>query len=137
MIRRATLDDLAEVVEVGARFLAYSPYAHIPLDRDAFEAFAAQLITGPGAIFLSDDGMIGGLLNPAYFNPAYVMAAELFWYAPKDGQALMDAFETWAVMSGARAIQFTGLRDRHAAAIERVFARRGYRPVETGFIKEL
>ena len=134
MIRRATLEDMPDVVRLADEFRAYSPYSAIPLDEDAFTAFAARLIEH-GVILMSEDGLLGGCLNPIYFNPAYVFAAELFWWARKGGQDLLRAFEGWAQEQGAVGVQFTGLRDDHSRAIERVFRRAGYAPIETAFIK--
>lgn len=137
MIRRATTDDLPEILALGAEFLAYSPHRWIPLDAEAFAAFATQLIEGAGAIFLSEDGFIGGALAPCYFNPAYAFAAELFWFARKDGRALREAFETWAREAGADAVTCSGLADDHEKAIRRVYARAGYEPSEVAFMKRL
>lgn len=134
MIRRATADDLDRIVELGAAFHAYCPYRDIPLDPEGFRDFAGRLIEG-GAIFLSDDGMIGGLLVPLYFNPSVVMGAELFWWAGKTGKGLREAFETWAKESGAQGVQFSGLTDQRAETIRKVFERAGYTAAETAFFK--
>ncbi len=136
MIRRATVADLPRIMDLGADFLAYSPHRDIELDRDAFAAFSTGLIE-KGVIFLSDEGMIGGFLSPAYFNPAYVMAVELFWWAASEGTSLRLAFEGWAKDSGARRIVFTGLVDDRERGIRRVFSRAGYAPVEMSFVKDI
>lgn len=135
MIRRATIEDIPEIVALGAEFLAYSPHRWIPLDREAFANTARAIIEGAGAIFLSDDGFIGGALSPMYFNPAYVIAAELFWYAKSEGQALRDAFEAWAREAGAAAVACSGLVDEREKAIRRVYARAGYEASEVAFMK--
>lgn len=134
MIRRAGEADLDRIVELGAAFHAYCPYRDIPLDREGFRQFAARLIEH-GAIFLSDDGMIGGLLVPLYFNPAVVMGAELFWWAGKTGKGLREAFEQWARDEGAQGVQFSGLTDQRAEIIRKVFERAGYTAAETAFFK--
>lgn len=134
MIRAATEADLERVVELGAAFHAMSPYRSIPFDPEAFADFAGRLIRG-GVILLSDDGMIGGLLSPLYFNPAVVMGAELFWYAGKTGKALREGFEAWSRANGAQGVQFSGLADERQAAIRRVFERAGYTAGEQAFFK--
>lgn len=134
MIREATHADLPRIVELGAAFHAMSPYGVIPFAPEAFEGFAGRLIDG-GVILLSEDGMIGGLLSPLYFNPAVVMGAELFWYAGKTGKALREAFEQWARDRGAQGVQFSGLADERQAAIRRVFERAGYTAGEQAFFK--
>jgi len=134
MIRRATVEDLDRVTELGAAFHAYSPYRDIPFSPQGFRGFCERLIEG-GAIFLSDDGMIGGCLVPLYFNPEVVMGAELFWWAGRTGKPLREAFEAWAVEEGAQGVQFSGLTDQREATIRKVFARAGYEPAETAFFK--
>lgn len=135
MIRQATVADMERIVELGGDFLAASPYSDLGYDRPAFAGFAARLMEGPGAIFLSSDGFIGGLLNGLYFNPSVVMGVELFWWAGSEGKGLREAFEAWARENGAAGMQSTGLANEREAAIRRVYARAGYAATEVGFIK--
>ena len=125
---------MPQIVELGAEFHAYSPYREFAFDREASAAFIGRLIEH-GAVFLSDRGVIGGVLNPLYFNPSILMAAELFWWAHKGGTALREAFEQWARDEGAMGVQFSGLADEREATIRKVFARAGYAPTELGFCK--
>lgn len=136
MIRKATHDDLDAVVRFGADFHAYSPWKSIPFDADATREFVGKLVDG-GVVFISETGMIGGMLNPLYFNPAYITAVELFWWATKNGRELMDAFEKWAVQNGAHGIQFSALGDDKAERMAQLFDRAGYRKVETGYYREV
>lgn len=135
-IRKATLADLEEIVRIGESFHAYCPYAEIPFDPVAFREFCARLIEG-GVIFLSSDGMIGGLLSPLYFNPSISGAAELFWYARDGGRELREAFETWGKEAGAQIIQFSGLVNEREAASRRLFRAAGYRATEVAFMKRV
>ena len=135
MIRRATIEDLPEILALGAEFLAASPSAWIPLSERDFAATVTHLIEGQGAIFLSDDGFIGGMLVPCYFNYAHIFASELFWFARKEGQQLREAFEAWGQDLGASAATASGLTDDRERAIRRVFGRAGYVPMEVGFMK--
>ncbi len=134
-IREATEADIPTIVRLGGEFLAYSVHKEWPLDEVAFGDFVARLIDGGGVVFLSSDGMLGGLLNRAYFNPGVVLGAELFWWAREGGTALRLAFEEWCRARGAHGVNFTGMRDGRSAAIDRVFARAGYAPTETGYFK--
>lgn len=137
MIRPATLDDMPTILALGAEFLAESPSKWIPLAEDDFAATCATLIEGAGAIFLSDDGFIGGVLVPCYFNHAYTFAAELFWFARKEGQELREAFEAWGRNMGAAAATGSGLANDRERAIRRVFSRAGYETMEIGFMKRI
>lgn len=135
-MRRATHDDVDCVVSFGADFHAYSPWKDIPYDSDATREFVGRLIDG-GAVFINDTGMIGGLLNPLYFNPSHVTAVELFWWATRNGRELMQAFEEWAIENGARGIQFSALGDTKSDRMAQLFDRAGYRKVETGYYREV
>lgn len=136
MIRRAELSDLAECVALGMEFHAYSPWSQFPADRDHMADFMTGIIEH-GVLFLSEDGFIGGVLNPLYFNRNIVTLAEMFWYAGKHGTALRETFEAWGREHGVVGFNFSGIADEHAAAIARVFRRAGYHPVETAFFKRI
>lgn len=136
MIRPATLDDMPTILALGAEFLAESPHRWVPFDPDAFSGFAAHMIEH-GAIFLSDDGFIGGMLVPCYFNPAFTFASELFWFARKEGRQLREAFEAWARAAGADAIAASGLVDDREAAVRRIWTRAGYAASEIAFMKRI
>lgn len=134
MIRPATLEDMPRVVELGAEFLAVGPYAWVPLDRDAFAAAAAKMIE-VGIILLADDGLLGAVLYPFYFNPAVKLAAELFWYSPKNGRALREAFEAWAIAQGCAGVTCSGLANAREATVRKLFGRAGYQATEVAFVK--
>ncbi len=136
MIRRATGEDLGQAVAFAKAFHAESVHAWIPTDDEALTVWMAGLIEG-GAVFLSDEGIIGGVILPLYFNPSYRIAAELFWWAPKEGRALREAYEAWAKEQGAFISQFSGQRNERAETVEKLFRRAGYTPVETGYMKRL
>ena len=133
-VRMASVDDQDQCVELGATFLAYGPYAAVPLDREAFRSFLTALID-KGAVFLSEDGILGGCLNPLYFNPAVVWGAELFWWAPKGGRAMRIAFEDWARAQGAAGVSFSSLHDDRREIAQKLFERAGYRATEVAFVK--
>ena len=135
MIRKATHDDLSMVIDFGRDFHALSPWREIPFDADSTKDFCARLIDG-GVILLSDTGMIGGLLNPLYLNPSYVIACEMFWWAKSGGRELMEAFEAWGDEQGVFGFQFSALGDDKADRMDRLFDLAGYRKVETGYFKE-
>lgn len=136
MIRRATQADVATATAFAREFHSESVHASIPVVPDILETWMGGLID-QGAVFLSSRGIIGGLVSPIYFNPAYRVAVELFWWAPEGGKALREAFEAWAVEQGVDAIQFSGQRNERSETIEKLFRRAGYEPVETGFVKRL
>lgn len=134
MIRVATVDDLPEIGRLGAEFLAASPHAWIGLDPEAFATFAAQMIEH-GVIYLSEDGMIGGIITPFFFNPTVTTGAELFWFARKEGRALRLAFQVWAKERGAACVTCAGLVNDREPTIRKVYERAGYAASEIAFMK--
>lgn len=136
MIRAAEEGDIPEVIRLLLDFHAYMPLRDIPYDLPALNTFVAHLIEN-GAIFLSEDGICGGLLSPMYFNPSYVVGVELFWWAPKEGRALRQVFEAWARECGASAVQFSALGDDRLPAVTRLYRKAGFTPAEMTFFKRL
>lgn len=91
-----------------------------------------------GGVFVSERGMIGGFLMPAFWSRHYRSAAEVFWWA-EDGQAmvLLDAFEGWARGHGAQEV-FIGTQAAYrGAAVGRLLQRKGYAMSETYWVKGL
>jgi GNAT superfamily N-acetyltransferase len=133
MIREATAQDIPTVVEFGERFHAQSQQP-FPYDKEAVEGFIGNIISSPsGAIFLSETGMIGGILAPAYCAPDWLMAVELFWWAEKGGVKLLKAFEAWAEDMNANEVRMTSL-----AALVRaggLLKRLDYAPTEISYRK--
>lgn len=136
MIRRATGKDLATAVRFAKEFHAESVHSWIPVRDEDLVPWMSSLIEN-GAVFLSEHGIIGGVMAPLYFNAAFMMAVELFWWAPQEGRALREAYEAWAKEQGASVIQFSGQRNDRSETVEKLFRRAGYEPVETGFMKRL
>jgi hypothetical protein len=136
VIRRAGPDDTPAIVNMGARLHATGPWADVEYDHEATALFVAGILER-GAIFLSDDGMCGGAIFPFYVNPQFMVATEFFWWAPKGGQPLRDAFEAWATENGASAVLFSGLQNERLPAVTRIYRRAGYTPGELSFVKRV
>lgn len=139
MIRQAGLEDVPAILEWGERFHAYSPWGkRTQYDPESTRKTVEYLIKAPeGAIFITEAGVCGGLIFPLYFNHAYRIAQELFWFAPGDGTDLRQAFEEWAREQGASAIQMSCLADKRESAMRRLLSRHGYRATETSLIREI
>jgi GNAT superfamily N-acetyltransferase len=148
-IREAGLIDMPALLRMGRAFFDQAGIGSLTeWDEDSFEATAQMLITSePGVMLVAEAdgqgvGMAGALVFPAYFNVRVLIGQELFWYvAPEHrfgvGAALISRLEEEARGRGASlfiAGAVAGLRD---AAIARLYARRGYRPTESSFIKAL
>ena len=93
-----------------------------------------MILADTGVILLSDRGMIGGSLAPAYTAPDWLMAVEMFWFA-EDGQGLrlLRGFEQWAADGGASEVRMTTLAGLSQA--DAILTRRGYAALETSYTK--
>jgi hypothetical protein len=136
VIRRAGPEDVEHIAGMAVKFHAYSPWREVPLDLDAVRNVALACIER-GAIFVTEDGMCGGVVQPLYFSPQTTIGAEFFWWAPTQGGELRAAFEAWAREQGAYAVQFSALGDDRAAATARLYRMAGFEPAETVYLKRL
>jgi hypothetical protein len=133
VIREAVSADIPRIVEMGSRFHAASG---IRAGYD--EAAVGQLLAGliasdSGCLFVSDFGMIGGALIPAYCDPSWIMAVEMFWWAERDGLSLLHRFEEWAAEHGAHEVRMTSLASLPRA--DAILRRKGFAPTEISYQK--
>lgn len=89
--------------------------------------------SGSGAIIVSDAGFIGGVISPAYCDPKWLIAVELFWWAESGGLRLLRAFEDWASEMGASEIRMTSLASLPRA--DKLLRCRSYAPTEISYQK--
>lgn len=133
MIRPATVADMPRLLELGHRFHAQSGVP-FKFDDEAVTRLVEGLLESDAAtVLISEHGLIGGMLSPAYCDPQWLMAVELFWWADRDGLALLRAFEAWAAGVGAQEVRMTSL-----AALPRadgILKRKGYAPMEISYQK--
>ena len=133
MIRPATPGDIPALMEMGKAFHAESgmPFA---FDLDAMGDVLARMIEAEGAaVLMADKGVIGGMVQPAYCDPAWLYAVEMFWWATGDGLALLRAFERWAQQAGAKEVRMTSLAALPRA--DRLLRCVGYDPAEVSYSK--
>lgn len=137
-VRTATHADVPQIMEWGRAFHAYSPWARDEFDAEAVRAAVTGLIDGEDRVILiHEHGMLGGLIGPVWTSPHVRMAQEAFWWADKGGKALLDAFEEWARQSGAKYVTMLSLPDEKAERMRQLYARAGYAPSESAFLKEV
>lgn len=138
MVRRAELSDIPEIVHWGRKFFDYSPWqGRTEFNEADLSASLEGMITGSGAVFLNGHGICGGVIFPLFFNASMRVAVELFWFADGGGAELREAFEAWAIESGATALQMTCLTDSREPAMRRLLSSKGYTPMEVSFFKEV
>lgn len=141
MIRAATFDDLAEIMDLASQVMA-ELQPEYPFHRGVAAATLRQRIDSPHALVaVADNGAIfGGLtaqLSPAPWAKGMQATCDLRWIAPDHrgrwGHKLIRYFEAWGVSLGAKVlgVSQTG---REATAY---YQRLGYAPAEMMFWKAI
>lgn len=150
IVRRATLEDLPAYLPMGQAFHDASPmHQVIPFDPEGFSQFYKSALENPHAgMWITEVdgrpvGIAGALAYPMYFSPSHLVAQELWWWlAPEArghgaGQAMYDAIEAWANEQDVSALFMIALEDERAPQMEKLYARKGFRPMERTFFKEV
>lgn len=124
---------------MGVAFLREDHFkGALDVNTDTLVDYMAALIQGEhSAILMDQHGMIGVRVSRHPMSGEWV-AAESFWYVTIGhrnglGRDLMHAAEKWSKDNGARRMQMSAPDDR----VGRVLARRGFRPLETTYQKDL
>ena len=149
MIRKATLDDVARIAELGALFHAEAGWGDICeyVCEDTEKTLRYLVEDNNGILLVAERdgeivGMCGGLAHPIYFNHAHKSGQELFWWVKPDcrggvGKALFDAMEDEARRLGCTSWAMTALDKVQPELTGRLYRRRGYRASEHSYIKRL
>lgn len=142
MIRRAFASDIPVLCRMADRFVDEA-YGH-GVDHAAFGAMIEHLMED-GCVFMAEKdgepiGAAAMMRAPKWFNPAIVIAMELFWWVEPEhrngtaGMRLLNAMEEWAAQNHLQpAMCVVGLKTDH---IKHLYKRRGYREIEACFLKE-
>jgi len=149
-VRVATKEDIPAYMDLAAAFVATTPINHVvPFDREGTAAFVEKALANPDMLILvaEDGGQIvgitGALLYPMYFNPAKLVAQELWWYLTPEtrgrqtAKMLFQTIEKWAKDKGAEAMFMIALADARVDTLAKVYKRNGYTPVERTYMKGL
>lgn len=132
--RPAEFDDIPRLTSYISAFHKASPYSDVEFSPGATRTVLQDLIVRPTAcVFIHDHGALGGEISRLRFGRACV-AQELFWWAEKDGLALLKAFEDWAQDNGGDLICMAALADQR---FERFYARKGYQSKETFYVRQV
>lgn len=138
MIRPAAGSDIPRLLEMGEKFAAKAKLAeHVGYDPASMEKTFAAMIEGENfCVLVGDHGAIGGVKSPHPFNHEHWIAQELFWWSEgREGLRLFEAFEEWAADCGT--IRMFTLEAVNPDRMGRLYERRGYAPLEHGFIKRI
>ena len=145
-IATATAADLPRLAGLGAEFYAEG---RLPgrFEPKVFQAtWEKMLSTGAGVIFtLAVAGRTVGFIGGVAYrdaNDGDLVASEFFWFVTKEhrglgGVRLLDAFESWAKESGCRRVNMVHLQNLNPDGLRAFYERRGFRHVESHYLKEI
>lgn len=137
MIREATGEDIPRLLEWGERFAELARLSeHVGYVGTDMEATFRVMIEDPAhVIFVGDAGTIGGMSGPHPFNYAHRAAQEVFWWSEgAEGLKLLSALEAWAERF-CDSLRMVTLEAVEPERTGRIYERRGYVPLEHGYIK--
>lgn len=136
-VRRATPDDVDDVVDMAVRFLESPAYCgQVRIDRGHLEALVAWLQDEQLLLVAEHEGRAVGMLGMAIV-PATLsgdpVASEIGWWMEPEFRRgtcavrMWEAAERWAREKGAAAVQMIA---PHGSEVGAWYARRGYAPLE-------
>jgi len=144
-IRQAEYRDIPHFLSMGRKF---ATAADEPFDRESLTQHLEWILedehTNAFIVFDGDRavGIVAGIWIPTFWDNSKITATELWWWVEEDarlsgvGTMLMDALESWAKQVGAWRLgmmTIVGL----APGAEEIYRKRGFRPRENTFVKEL
>lgn len=145
MVRPLTIEDLPELAKMGPEFYKESGL----LGQFIPDVFVAKWTTfinlGVGFILgLFRDGKLAGGFGAIVsddFNDGAIVASECFWFvsakARGRGFELLIAYEEEARKRGAVRCSMIHLLSLQPNRLGELYERRGYKPIETAYMKEL
>ncbi|BCH65874.1 hypothetical protein RvVAT039_30900 [Agrobacterium vitis] len=143
MVRPGTIADRFAVIALLRDSHAAAGYA-FQFEAARADALYRLHLDNPMAcaLLLERDGSVCGLLLASAFDHPFgagLMAKETVWFiAPeargRSGLIMLDAYEAWAKSIGCVSIGMAALATNDVSSL---YARRGYVPAETHFIKPI
>lgn len=147
MVRELTVEEIKLAPPLGQEFYATGaiPGKLIPevftLSWTRFYAADFGRIFG---LFNGDElvGVLGGILYPDS-NDGVLVATEMFWFVASKHRGtvgslrLFDAYEKWAKERGAGRIAMIHLQALAPETLEKLYLRKGYRKLESHYVKTL
>lgn len=148
MIRKATPDDLVNLMVLCQNFHSTSPYSKLELSTTKLTKILNEILDSEDfcvIVYESDNklnGMLIGTVTQLLFSEKYI-ASELAWWVQPEarksgvGLELHLAFEQWAKEMADDAVSMVLLEDDNKELIDKMYTKLGYKPIERSYIKWL
>ena len=146
IIRKATIDDLDQIVEMANRFIAFAP--HLSLIRHSADDIVntVKSVLESGIIFVIDVdgravGILAAMMTSVWYSPSTKLAAEIMWWVNEEHRGtiasikLIRTYENWAREQGAQIIAMCDLVIKGHEPVGTTLNRLGYEMSERTYIK--
>lgn len=135
MIRPATLADIPQLAEWGQRFADKAGLTDHVGYAPADMANTFRVMIEGHAVLMGENGAIGAMMGPHPFNYAHICAQEVFWWSEgREGLRLFDGLEAWA-RDNCHSLRMITLEAVEPDRTAKIYERKGYAPLERGYIK--
>lgn len=139
MLKLATQEDLPVLVDMAEKFAKSTEYAEY-LPTDHLQDVIRYFLGGQDRIIImhGNDGMLAGMLAPLMFSKTMIANEVAWWVEPdkrksKIGAELLEAFEYWAKMIGAKFVQMSSLDE----SVGSLYEKKGYKLYERAYMKNI
>ena len=146
----ATKHDIEGIADCAERFFEYAGYKEmgLPLDREHFKNMVLEYISNePNSVVLllkngaygKTVGGVAGHISQWGFNNKFRFMVELFYWVDEEYRGinsikLIDKFEKASFSKGADNILMIRVESFLKDGVERLYLRRGYKPMEAFYI---
>lgn len=149
LIKRVQIDDIPRILPMVRKFYTDSieamglPYHEESVEKSA-KALAAQHLalyaeTVDGELI----GVLGGMVLPWPMDHNYIVFQEILFYVERKygafgiGHKLIDGIELYCKQSGISMVVMGALGNRNAIKMDNYLTRRGYKVMETHYMREV
>lgn len=148
MIRPATINDIPRLIHMGKKFheeaLVDKGLGYVPTD---LIRYYVTMMESPIAVFLvaEDEGIvvgsIGGMIVPWNMDFSQLILLEQWWWVDPEYRGakvaldLEEGFARWGKDNGANKIIMVSINLQREETVKRYYRRKGYKYLETHFIK--
>jgi GNAT superfamily N-acetyltransferase len=149
-VRAADPADMPALLRMGRAFFSAAPWSSlVEFEFGSLESMIRHLLAAKDTSVLlvaevdgESVGMAAAVVFPFYFNLRTSCAQEIFWWADPEhrrgvGRALLDGLEAHAKAKGANVFMASALSGLRDEALAKLYQMRGYRPLESAFIKRI
>lgn len=150
-VRIATLSDLPKLMDFAKEFHKESPYRDLKFSYAKTWESYKNVISGDrlnAIVLIAVDGetpvgMVAAIADSPVFSEEKI-STELCWFISKKYRnsrkafILFQAYEEWAKRIGCDHIQSAFLLEGESQAnLDKFYSKKGYRPIEVSYIKEV